>query len=112
MIPAKARRYTSPDEHPFTPISDLPQPILTPQDLPALLHKHSVNVNGSIKKRYLEDVVPAITGNLGLADDGNYGSAATRDVEVLQAISRRVHFGSSSTYPPLVLSLRSRFLGI
>jgi chorismate mutase len=26
-------------------------------------------------------------------DDGNYGSAATRDVEVLQALSRRIHFG-------------------
>lgn len=28
-------------------------------------------------------------------DDGNYGSAATRDVEALQAISRRIHFGES-----------------
>ena len=26
-------------------------------------------------------------------DDGNYGSAATVDVEVLQAISKRVHYG-------------------
>lgn len=29
-----------------------------------------------------------------LVDDGNYGSAATRDVEVLQALSRRIHFGT------------------
>jgi hypothetical protein len=28
-------------------------------------------------------------------DDGNYGSSATRDVEVLQALSRRIHFGKS-----------------
>ena len=26
-------------------------------------------------------------------DDGNYGSAATLDVEVLQSISKRVHYG-------------------
>lgn len=26
-------------------------------------------------------------------DDGNYGSSATRDVDVLQALSRRIHFG-------------------
>lgn len=94
-LAAKARRYTSPDEHPFTPIADLPVPVLDPQSLPPLLHKHAVNVNRAIKRRYLDDVVPAITTNLGVADDGNYGSAATRDVEVLQAISRRVHFGWS-----------------
>ena len=29
-------------------------------------------------------------------DDGNYGSAATLDVEVLQAISKRVHYGTSA----------------
>lgn len=27
-------------------------------------------------------------------DDGNYGSAATIDVEVLQAVSKRVHYGT------------------
>lgn len=68
-------------------------------NLPTLLHPHSVNVNSRIKSRYVKEVVPAITKNLGLEDDGNYGSSATRDVEVLQAISRRVHFGLS--FPPL-----------
>lgn len=29
------------------------------------------------------------------ADDGQYGSAAVRDVEVLAALSRRIHFGES-----------------
>ena len=29
-------------------------------------------------------------------DDGNYGSAATIDVELLQAISKRVHYGTDS----------------
>ncbi|CDZ98008.1 chorismate mutase [Phaffia rhodozyma] len=90
---AKARRYTSPDEHPFTSIADLPMPMLSPQDLPKLLYKHNVNVNQKIKSIYIEHIVPAITRTLGMEDDGNYGSSATRDVEVLQAISRRVHFG-------------------
>ncbi|TXT10339.1 uncharacterized protein COLE_04273 [Cutaneotrichosporon oleaginosum] len=92
---AKARRYTSPDEHPFTPLEQLPKPIITPQKYPALLHepaaKHpSVNVNHRILDFYVNHLVPGITEPL---DDGNYGSAATRDVEALQAISRRIHFG-------------------
>lgn len=54
---------------------------------------------------YVNAIVPAITlvapgsprrnGAKESADDGNYGSAATRDVEVLQALSRRIHFGES-----------------
>lgn len=107
-LAAKARRYTSPDEHPFTALADLPVPILLPQSLPPLLHQHSVNVNGAIKRRYLDNVVPAITRGLGLADDGNYGSAATRDVEVLQAISRRVHFGPSPSPRAAVLRVLGR----
>ncbi len=35
-------------------------------------------------------IVPGITTD---KDHGNYGSSATRDVEVLQAVSRRIHFG-------------------
>jgi len=59
---------------------------------------------------YIRSIVPRITRQATLAhatrkraqgvvgddefeDDGNYGSAATIDVEVLQAISRRVHYG-------------------
>lgn len=64
-------------------------------DFPALLHvpaaSHpSVNVNGQILDFYVRHIVPGITKD---KDDGNYGSSATRDVEVLQALSRRIHFG-------------------
>jgi len=45
-------------------------------------------------------VVPAITRAVNNAlekgkgsDDGNYGSAGTRDIECLQAISKRIHYG-------------------
>lgn len=94
---AKARRYTSPDEHPFTPRDQLPTPVLVPMEFPSLLHppasQHpSVNVNDKILDFYVRHIVPGITKD---KDDNNYGSSATRDVEVLQALSRRIHFGES-----------------
>lgn len=80
----------------------LPQPILKPQKFPTLLYQPaathpSVNVNSRILQFYVEHIVPGITGagkgKTESEDDGNYGSSATRDVEVLQALSRRIHFG-------------------
>lgn len=70
------------------------------QDFPRLLYQPaashpSVNVNHHILKFYVERIVPGITAH---TDDGNYGSAATRDVEVLQALSRRIHFGARCSY--------------
>ncbi|RDB17824.1 putative chorismate mutase [Hypsizygus marmoreus] len=105
---AKARRYTSPDEYPFT--ADLPKPVLPPLSFPKILYPNKVNVNPSILSFYTCAIVPRITRRATLAlaalkrsngiigdeefeDDGNYGSAATIDVEVVQAISKRVHYG-------------------
>ncbi|KAF8478019.1 chorismate mutase [Russula ochroleuca] len=105
---AKARRYTSPDEYPFT--SGLPDPVLPAPDYPPILHPNKINVNASILSFYIRSIVPRISvqasltlaclkrskgiiGDDELEDDGNYGSAATVDVEVLQAISKRVHYG-------------------
>ncbi|KAJ3722047.1 chorismate mutase [Lentinula guzmanii] len=105
---AKARRYTSPDEYPFT--SGLPDPVLPPLQFPKILYPNKINANPSILSFYVRYIIPRITrrATLGLAaskrikgivgdeeyeDDGNYGSAATIDVEVLQAISKRVHYG-------------------
>ncbi|KAH9065534.1 chorismate mutase [Lactarius vividus] len=105
---AKARRYTSPDEYPFT--TGLPAPVLPPPEYPPILYPNKVNVNASILSFYVRSIVPritvqatltlaclkrsrGITGDDELEDDGNYGSAATVDVEVLQAISKRVHYG-------------------
>ncbi|KAH7885217.1 chorismate mutase [Phlebopus sp. FC_14] len=105
---AKARRYTSPDEYPFT--SDLPEPVLKPLNFPKILHPNNINANPSILSFYTRSIVPRITRRATLAlaatkrcngivgddefeDDGNYGSAATIDVEILQAISKRVHYG-------------------
>ncbi|KAF9267405.1 chorismate mutase [Marasmius fiardii PR-910] len=105
---AKARRYTSPDETPFT--EALPDPVLPPLQFPEILFPNKINVNSSIQIFYISYIVPRITsratralaatkraqgisGAAELEDDGNYGSAATIDVEVLQAISKRVHYG-------------------
>ncbi|KII90612.1 hypothetical protein PLICRDRAFT_39186 [Plicaturopsis crispa FD-325 SS-3] len=105
---AKARRYTSPDEYPFS--SDLPQPVLRPLQFPSILYPNKVNKNASILEFYTRTIVPRITrqattalaaikrangavGDAESEDDGNYGSATTIDVEVLQSISKRVHYG-------------------
>ncbi|KAF9167575.1 chorismate mutase aro7 [Actinomortierella ambigua] len=87
-VHAKVRRYTSPDEYPFT--QPLPKPILPKLDFPPVLHANNINVNNDIMKLYLHDIVPRICAP---EDDKNYGSSATRDVECLQALSKRIHYG-------------------
>ena len=86
---ARLRRYTSPDEHPFFP--GLPEPLL-----PAMrfdespLVPNTVNLNAALRLAYEREMVPyfCVPG-----DDGQYGSSAMDDVAVLQALSRRVHYG-------------------
>lgn len=97
---AKCRRWDAPDEYPFTPRELLPPAILPPVKYPHLLYDHGINVNRRIYEHYRDVVVPSITRtNHGAAaaegaeDDGQYGSAACRDVELLSALSRRIHFG-------------------
>ncbi|GAA6022026.1 hypothetical protein JCM11491_005498 [Sporobolomyces phaffii] len=91
---AKIRRYDSPDEHPFTPRAQLPDPILPPLEYPPLLYDPTrINVNPEILKFYTDSIVPSIITDKRTPDDGNYGSAGTRDLECLQAISRRIHCG-------------------
>jgi len=106
LIPQDIR---SPDEYPFT--SDLPDPVLPPLSFPQILYPNKINANPSILSFYTRAIVPRITRRATLAlatkmrasgivgdeeseDDGNHGSAATLDVEVLQSISKRVHYGT------------------
>ncbi|KAJ1558097.1 chorismate mutase aro7 [Nowakowskiella sp. JEL0078] len=83
------RRYTSPDEYPFT--KNLPEPILPPLSYPELLAPINFDLNDKIYSIYINEIVPAITKRDGF--DGNNGSSATKDVEVLQLLSRRIHMG-------------------
>ena len=90
------RRYQSPDEYAFFP-DVLQEPILQPLDYPQILHPNNVNVNHEIRRKYIEVILPRACRHFGREDRGereeNYGSTATCDVALLQALSRRVHFG-------------------
>jgi len=88
------RRYESPDEYPFFP-QHLEQPILQKLHYPPILHANTVNVNDKIKQSYIENILPAacVTREERDEQQENYGSAATCDVLLLQALSRRIHFG-------------------
>jgi len=86
---AKVRRYTSPDEHPF--FSGLPAPILPALDYADNpLSANTINVNDRIKKVYMNEIIPLICR---AGDDMQYGSASLTDVSLLQAISKRIHYG-------------------
>mmetsp|Transcript_14143 Transcript_14143/g.21993 ORF Transcript_14143/g.21993 Transcript_14143/m.21993 type:complete len:269 (-) Transcript_14143:231-1037(-) len=93
-IHSKARRYTSPDEKPFCNKADLPSPTLPPLVIPAdmkPLREIDVNLNKQILERYQQEVIPAICKD---GDDGQYGSAAVCDIQTLQALSKRIHYGT------------------
>jgi chorismate mutase len=87
---ATVRRYTSPDEHAFSPLSELPQPLLPALSFPSTLVDNEINFNADVQRVYRESIVPAICEE---GDDQNYGSAAACDVACLQALSKRVHYG-------------------
>ena len=112
----------SPDEYPFTDPAELPEPVLKGVELPKILYPNNINANKSILSFYTRSIVPRITAQATLAlaaakrakgitgddeyeDDGNYGSAAVLDVEVLGAISKRVHYGKCACTRPLYLCL-------
>lgn len=90
------RRYDAPDEYPFFP-QVLQRPMMQPIRYPAILHPNSVNVNSTIKDKYIAEILPEACRDFGRTDRGetkeNYGSAATCDIACLQALSRRIHFG-------------------
>ncbi|KAJ0973813.1 hypothetical protein J5N97_015778 [Dioscorea zingiberensis] len=76
-------RYKSPDEHPFFP-EDLPEP--------HVLHPiaDSININKKIWDMYFNNLLPRLVNE---GDDGNLGSTAVCDTMVLQALSKRIHYG-------------------
>lgn len=90
------RRYDAPDEYPFFP-QVLQRPMMQPLKYPKILHDNNVNVNSTIKEKYIAEILPEACRDFGRTDRGetkeNYGSAATCDIACLQALSRRIHFG-------------------
>ncbi|MGK3757063.1 MAG: chorismate mutase [Bacillariaceae sp.] len=96
---ASVRRYRSPEEHAFYPEKQLVDPtdtVLKQQLeyrsglLSDIGDASSVNFNEILLKKYIEDVVPAICAK---GDDEQHGSSVLNDVAVLQALSKRVHYG-------------------
>ncbi|CCC67665.1 hypothetical protein NCAS_0A11070 [Naumovozyma castellii] len=90
---SQLRRFESPDETPFFP-NEILKPILPSINYPPILASYAseVNYNDKIKKVYIDRIVPLISKYDGDQKE-NYGSVATRDCEVLQNLSRRIHFG-------------------
>mmetsp|Transcript_59498 Transcript_59498/g.66601 ORF Transcript_59498/g.66601 Transcript_59498/m.66601 type:complete len:433 (+) Transcript_59498:123-1421(+) len=95
---ASVRRYRSPEEHAFYPerLVDNSDTVLKQQlkYRPGLLsdigNASDVNFNEILLKKYIEDVVPSICAK---GDDEQHGSSVLNDVAVLQALSKRVHYG-------------------
>ena len=95
-LQSKIRRYQSPDEYPF--FDDAMQElILPPLEYPKILWDNDVNENAELKKRYVENILPGCCAKIERAERAeaqeNYGSSATADVNCLQSLSQRIHFG-------------------
>jgi len=93
----EVRRYTSPEEHAFFPeyLPDKLPDNLPPLDYPTdLLSSEggasSINLNSDLLQRYITEIVPAVTES---GDDEQHGSTVLADIAVLQALSRRIHYG-------------------
>lgn len=89
------RRYDSPEENAFFP-ERLPvgNKVLEDLEFPSLLSNvngaSDVNFNEILMKKYIDVIVPSITVS---GDDEQHGSSVLCDVAVLQALSKRVHYG-------------------
>lgn len=88
------RRYTSPEENAFFPERLPQQKILDDLEYPNLLSSvggaSDVNFNEILMKKYTESIVQSIAV---VGDDEQHGSTVLCDVAVLQALSKRVHYG-------------------
>lgn len=93
IVHSQLRRFESPDETPFFPDKIL-KPIIPSLNYPKILASYSsqINYNDKIKKIYIETIVPLLSKREGNTSE-NFGSVATKDIEALHALSRRIHFG-------------------
>ncbi|SCU82710.1 LANO_0B07272g1_1 [Lachancea nothofagi CBS 11611] len=93
MTHSQLRRFESPDQTPFFP-SKILKPILPSIQYPRVLASYSpeINLNQEIKDVYINQITPLISRFDGESWE-NFGSVATIDIECLQSLSRRIHFG-------------------
>lgn len=92
LLHAKLGRYECPEEHQFTDILfENSQSLVEYKINKYLISNHStINLNKVILEDYFKKVLPKITEP---GEDENLGSAVTADINLLQAISRRIHLG-------------------
>lgn len=90
---SQIRRYEAPDELPFFPSVLLPS-LLPPVHYPKVLASYTdeINVNQEILEFYVKEIVPQVSCKAGDQLE-NLGSVQVCDIDCLQAISRRIHFG-------------------
>ncbi|KAL3023288.1 hypothetical protein AAZX31_04G059500 [Glycine max] len=90
-IQAKAGRYINPEENPFFP-ENLPPSVVPRYPFSQFLHPAAalININNAIWKLYFDELLPMFVAS---GDDGNYAQTAATDLSLLQAISRRIHYG-------------------
>ena len=91
VMDAEFGRFHVPEERPFT--SSLPASrrlVSIPENILMIDDYDSVNLTARIRSDYLRFVSQLCAEG----DDFQYGSSVEHDVQVLQAISRRIHFGA------------------
>ncbi len=90
---SQLRRYQAPDETPFFP-DQLLDPILPPINYPKILASYAdeITVNDEIKEYYIKQIAPQISVAPGEQLE-NLGSCTLTDIDCLQSLSRRIHFG-------------------
>jgi chorismate mutase len=88
---AKLGRYNSPDENAFFS-SLLPRSVVGGEAKPSALKPNLININNEVLAVYTDKIVTQLCANSG-EDDGEYGSTCACDVAVLQALSKRIHYG-------------------
>lgn len=99
ILQSRIRRFQSPDEYPFFPEAVAEQKlVIPPLEYPRILWENGVNLNPELKEAYVQRILPGCCmkpERVERREDAqeNYGSSATADVNCLQALSRRIHFG-------------------
>ena len=87
-VHAIAGRYLNPHERPYS--ENLPSAIIiNSSSIQNSKKDMSININNDIIKQYLN----FIQNNFNQGEDGEYGDSVTRDIHLLQIISKRIHLG-------------------
>lgn len=105
---AKLGRYDSPDENAFFSDS-LPKALAERRALVSAHENNSdiqakkakisplvpnkININTKVLALYIHNILDTLCGGSDKEDDGEYGSTCSADIAVLQALSKRIHYG-------------------